>query len=83
MQSRTIQPAVAIGRIPTAADLYRLVSAQVSRLVAGHVRRQAERRTIAALSALSDHLLHDIGLLRAEIRHAARNPHSYHWGSHG
>lgn len=53
----------------TLGRLYRVVG----RMLLSAARRREERRAIAALRAMSDHHLKDIGLSRTDIVHAVRN----------
>jgi len=57
--------------VPSAA--WNGITGAVSRLIAWYERRREINRTVDALSALSDHVLKDIGLHRSEIRSIAHS----------
>jgi uncharacterized protein YjiS (DUF1127 family) len=60
-------------RHPVLGVAWRVMARAALRVAAWHRRRREIRRTVAALSQLSDHMLRDIGLDRSEIASIARS----------
>ena len=53
--------------------LWSTLAAPATRIMAAHAERRRINRAIAELSALSDRMLHDIGIGRNDIERIARN----------